>query len=143
MHLLTSTAAGRPFTSAELQPWEINACPMTSMSLAVAGTRTLAAWETAGQVQFAAVGQSPATPRLISPPGAAAGRKHPRLAVAGGDTLLAWTEKTGWAKGGAVAWQIFDRDGRPKGEIGTAPALPVWSFPAVAPRGQSGFVLFY
>ena len=48
---------------------------------------------------------------VIAPEGKAGARKHPVLAVdANGQTLLAWTEGTGWQKGGSLAWQLFDRN---------------------------------
>ena len=47
------------------------------------------------------------------------------VANANDETLFVWTEGTGWAKGGSVAWQIFDQCGNAVGEIGGAPGLPV------------------
>jgi hypothetical protein len=50
MFLLESNDQGRTFRGSRVQPWEIGACPMTSMSIAAAGSRVFGAWETAGQV---------------------------------------------------------------------------------------------
>ena len=66
-----------------------------------------------------------------------------RLAAsAAGDTLMVWTEKTAWARGGSVAWQAFDSSG-PKGPMGAAPALAVWSFATAVARPDGGFVVLY
>src|SRR5438132_1636689 len=93
---------------------------MSSEALVEGPNGVYAAWETQGQVKFGRV--DPQTSRILSPvaaPGAANNRKHPVLAVnAAGDTLFAWTEGTGWARGGALAWQLYDRNGRPVGAPG-------------------------
>src|SRR4029453_1934112 len=52
VYVLTSRDGGRSFAGSRVQPWSLNACPMTSMSLAAGGGRLMAAWETAGQVYF-------------------------------------------------------------------------------------------
>jgi hypothetical protein len=144
MYVLTSNDGGLTFAGSIVQPWELNACPMTSLSLANAGARTVAAWETAGQVFFGSVDRAAGRMRETVPaPGTATGRKHPRLAVnSAGQTLLVWTEKTGWARGGSVSWQLFDGSS-PAGPPGSAPALAVWSFATAVPRPDGGFVVLY
>jgi hypothetical protein len=58
--------------------------------------------------------------------------------------LLAWTEGTGWRKGGALAWQVFDRSGKPVGEVGRkAGAVPVWGLPAAVTSLGGDFMLFH
>src|SRR5919201_4407481 len=84
----------------------------------------VAAWETDGQIYFA--GSRDGTTTFSSPqaaPGDSRDRKHPALAInARGEMLLAWTEGTGWQMGGALAWQIFDKDGKPTGARGRVEA---------------------
>jgi hypothetical protein len=145
IHLLQSTDRGRTFRSTPVQEWEINACPMTSMSFAATPDTILGAWETAGQVYFGRVDpKAGAIPVPIAAPGAGGTRKHPRLAVNGhGETLLVWTEGTAWARGGSLAWQTFDASGRATGSKGTAPGLPVWSFAAPIVRADGGFTIVY
>jgi len=53
---------------------------------------------------------------------------------------VAWTEGTGWNRGGEIAWQRFDDPLRPKGEPGRVSGLPVWSFVSVVPKA-SGFAI--
>ena len=93
---------------------------MSSEALVEGPNGVQAAWETQGQVKFARV--EPATVKLSPPvaaPGAGKGRKHPVLAVnARGETLFAWTEGTGWNRGGSLAWQLYDRAGQPASEKG-------------------------
>ena len=145
MYLLQSSDQGRSFIGSKVQPWEIGACPMTSMSLASSGSRILGAWETAGQVYFGATdAKGPRIPSPIAAPGEAGTRKHPRLAAnPNGDVLFAWTEGTAWARGGSVAWQVFDATGRARDVKGQATGVPVWSFAAPVARPDGGFVILY
>jgi hypothetical protein len=145
IYLLKSSNRGRSFTGSKVQPWEIGACPMTSMSLTSSGSHILGAWETAGQVYFGVTdAQSARIPSPIAAPGEAGTRKHPRLAAnPNGDVLFAWTEGTAWARGGSVAWQVFDAAGRAMDVKGQAPGVPVWSFAAPVARPDGGFAILY
>jgi hypothetical protein len=142
---LLSTDRGRTFSGSRVHEWDINACPMTSMSLAASGKRVFAAWETDGQVFFKDLaGPAAATPQSPSGGSAESRRKHPRLAFAkDGTMLLAWTEGTAWNKGGSLAWQLYDVAGVPSGARGARPDVPTWSVGVVAPRPDSGFVIVY
>lgn len=143
IYLLASKDHGNSFAGSLVQSWEINACPMSSMSFAESSGSTYAAWETGGQVFYGKISGS-GVKQIISAPGEGKGRKHPRIAVNNrGDVLMAWTEGTGWQRGGSLAWQIFDAQGKPLGEKGTAPGVPTWSFGAVAARAAGGFTIFY
>ena len=145
IYSLLSADRGRTFRGTRLHEWDINACPMTSMSIAAHGTRILGAWETDGQVYFTELAGSAKSPPVS--PSAAAGaerrRKHPRLAIdRQGQVLLVWTEGMAWAKGGGLAWQAFTPSGQPIGDRGARPDVPVWSTGAVAALAE-GFVVFY
>jgi hypothetical protein len=145
MFLLESNDRGRTFRGSRVQPWEIGACPMTSMSIAAAGSRVFGAWETAGQVYYGEIDANAARiPSPIAAPGKGGTRKHPRLATnASGDVLFVWTEGTAWARGGSVAWQVFDASGRTTNVKGTAQGVPVWSFAAPIARSDGRFVILY
>ena len=145
IYLLESRDRGGSFRGSFVQPWEIGACPMTSMSMASHASRVFAAWETAGQVYFGGIDPETARlPRPIAAPGQGGTRKHPRLATnATGDVLVVWTEATAWARGGSLAWQMFDSSGRSTSVKGAAPGIPVWSFAAPVARPDGRFVLVY
>jgi hypothetical protein len=141
IYLLTSQDRGKTFQAMDLSPWEIGACPMSTASLALSGDRVLLSWETKKQVYFAPVdilNQRVGQP--IAAPGEGPDRKHPSVATnRRGDVLLAWTENTGWKRGGALAWQMFDRTGQPLSAHGTtAAAVPAWGLPAAVPS-NNGF----
>lgn len=141
IYLLTSHDQARDFEGRKLHPWEINACPMSSMAFAEGAGKVEGAWETGGQVYFADLTRANAVP--VSAPEEGKGRKHPRIAIAsGGETLMVWTEGTGWARGGSLSWQLYDSRDKVMGEKGTKPGVPVWSFGAVVPK-TGGFVVLY
>ena len=82
--------------------------------------------------------------RQVAAPEKAKPAKLP--AVAGnrrGESILAWTEGMGWNRGGSVAWQVFDADGKPTGENGRRDGVPVWSLVAVCARSDGGFTIIY
>lgn len=144
-YLLVSKDRGQTFQSDKVQKWNVRVCPMSSYALAEGKDGVLAAWETDGQVSFARV--DPETGKRsepVSAPGHGKGRKHPT--VAGnprGETILAWTEGMGWNRGGAVAWQVFDRDGKPTAERGRSDGVPTWSLVTVFARPDGGFTVIY
>jgi hypothetical protein len=141
IYLLTSSAGRGRFEARELHPWNINACPMTSMDFAEGAGKVEGAWETGGQVFFENL-TAPNNPP-IGAGGEAKGRKHPRIAIApNGDTLMAWAEATGWGRGGSLSWQVFDRDGKSCSEISKVQGLPAFSFGAVI-AAKTGFVVLY
>jgi hypothetical protein len=140
----TSGAAGG-FSAAKVETFATNKCPMSTAAVARAGERTLAAWETDGQVSFAEIdAKTGAAGRLFAAPGKANGRKHPSLAVGkDGAVLLAWDEGTGWKRGGSVHWQVYDWDMKPvAGAAGMERGLAVWSLPSAVAVGE-GFLILY
>ncbi len=147
MYLLVSVDDGEHFDSQRIDDWEVGACVMSSAGLLASPTAMYAAWETKNEVKFARIdGQSslvlvqPTRPVTNDQP-----RKHPVLARnSQGQSLLVWTEGTGWQKGGAVAWQMFDSSGHPLTEsAGRQDNLPVWSFPAVFAESDGHFTIVY
>jgi hypothetical protein len=60
-----------------------------------------------------------------------------------GETLFTWTEGMAWARGGSVAWQLFNRAGKPIGSTGTQTGVPVWSFAAAIAHPNGSFRVFY
>lgn len=148
MYLLTSDNRRQSFSGVILDKWKLDVCPMSSASLANgvgSASELMAAWETQGQVYFASLDAK--APRSVFPipaTGIGGKRKHPAIAVnQHGDKILVWTEGTGWKKGGSLAWQIYDSQGKPIGEKGEAPGVPVWSFAAVIAEQDGSFTVIY
>jgi len=142
MFLLTSTDKGKSFRGTRLDNWHLTACPMSSVTAASDGRQTLAAWENDGQVCFVAIDSSSQKP--VAPPAPTGKRKHPAIATnARGETILVWTEGTGWKKGGSLAWQIFDKNGNPVGEMGAAQGVPVWGLATAVAEADGKFAVIY
>jgi hypothetical protein len=145
MFLLSSTDHGQKFSGQRLDRWDLDTCPMSTTSMAQGSKGLLAAWETKGQVYYAeldAKGKFLTGP--IAPAGGNGERKHPVLALdSHGQTILVWTEGTAFRKGGSLAWQVFDELGKPVGERGSAPGVPVFGLAAVVSDATGGFAIIY
>jgi hypothetical protein len=142
-YLLVSKDGGKIFRSVLLQQWGVGACPMSTYDLVEANGEVFAAWETGIQVQYARVNADLQTPAMVVPPGTPP-RRHPSLAVnARGEVLMSWSEGTGWNRGGAVAWQLFDHADQPAGPGGRAAGMPVWGLSAAIARADGGFTIIY
>jgi hypothetical protein len=142
--ILMSRDQGVTFDRLYSHPWQINACPMSSAAFAQAKSGVFAAWETQGKPFFARIdSQTMKVSEPLTPPGAPRG-KHPVVAVNGaGEFIVAWTEGTGWAKGGSLAWQVYDGSGKPTGEKGKAEGVPVWGLAAAVAKADGNFVIIY
>src|SRR4051812_22902328 len=118
---------------------------MSTMALVQGPKGVFAAWETNGQIYFA--GSKPGTTAFTEPqaaPGDGQGRKHPSLAInARGEMLLAWTEGIGWQKGGALAWQVFDDNGKPTAGGRDDAGIPVWGLPAAVADRDGRFIIIH
>ena len=147
MYLLTSDDRGATFTNTKLDNWEIGQCVMSSAAFHSSDRGLLAAWETEEQVKFARVDglRELTVPNIVAPKRRQQNRKHPVLSVnSRGNAILAWTEGTGWQRGGSVAWQVFDREGKPMDRgAGNVDGVPVWSNVAVFPGPGDDFTVVY
>ena len=147
MHLLRSSDHGNTFSSTKLDAWEVPQCVMSSAAILASDDKTFAAWETESQVRFARIDDvaNDQQQRKLSPMPTNVSRKHPVLAMnSTGHIILVWTEGTGWQRGGALAWQVFDPSGNAMpGATGTVDGVPVWSFAAVFATGEDRFTILY
>lgn len=146
MYLLHSEDHAARFDGVSISPWRAEVCPMSSASMADTDRGMLAAWETRGEVFFTRI--DPRTHRAsppIAPPGGRGNRKHPAVAGnARGDVILVWAEDTGWQKGGALVYQVFDRAGHPSGIAGRIKAgVPVWGLAAVVAQPDGAFAIIH
>lgn len=145
MTLLHSADQGKTFRGLALDNWKILTCPMSSEAFAEGPKGVVAAWDNDGQIFFARIGDAAdAKQPPQSAPGKGGDRKHPALAFnKDGEMLLAWTEGTGWMRGGALAWQRYDRQGKAI-ESGRRPgAVPVWGLPAVVAEPDGRFTILH
>lgn len=145
MTLLISSNLGRSFSVRRLSQWKLDACPMSTADLTEGGGDVLASWERAGQVYFDEI--DPRTLQIhpaVAPPGAEDMRKHPVVAKnSRGQILFAWTVGMVRSKGGSVAWQLFNADGKPARPERHAPALPTWGLISVYAGRDGSFTLIY
>lgn len=145
MYLLVSKDNGKSFEGQNIHEWNIDHCPMSTAAFGEAGDQVLAGWETKDQVYFARINRATANVSdPISPPGLAKDRKHPVVAGnSAGESILVWTEGMGWNRGGSLAWQVFDKAGKPTAEKGYAKGVPTWSLVGVFARPDGGFTILY
>lgn len=142
--LLASGDGGTTFRSAVLGRWKLGACPMSTFALAEAPSGVIGAWETAGQVYRAPLSGGAAQAPPARPAPGSGERKYPAVASnARGETLLTWVEGAGWGHGGSLAWQVYDKDGSPKGPMGRADGVPTWSLISAVVRPDGSFLLVY
>ena len=143
MTLVSGSHVADSLEARTIDPWEVPACPMSSVALAGNAERSVGAWETEGQVRLARL-DGLASRAIVDAPGEGDNRKHPRVAIAAnGEMLVTWTESTAWAKGGDLVWQLYDADFRPIDSATRVEGLPAWTFAAVAPRPDGGFAIVY
>jgi hypothetical protein len=118
---------------------------MSTMAFVQGRSSVIGAWDTKEQIYMSQI--TPATTEFTRPqsaPGTGNARKHPALAIhSQGETILVWTEGTGWQKGGALIWQVFDKNGKALGSIGRERSgVPVWGLPTVVAT-DDGFTILY
>jgi hypothetical protein len=98
-------------------PWKINACPMTYYAISATSDGYVAAWPTRGEIYFARLDRSGNVlpPGEVKTPGRSAMRSGiVALAAPDGTSLIAWKHAN------ELDWQLYDRDGRPMGALGSA-----------------------
>jgi hypothetical protein len=140
--ILISRDKGNSFEIAYSHPWHLETCPMSSASISESLGQILAAAETHGRVFFIRI--DPKTGKVSSPVSPDTQAKYPVVvANKDGEVLLAWAEGAGWNKAGSVAWQIYDRDGKPISAKGHADGLPLWSLPTAFTGLDDNFTIIY
>jgi len=145
MFLVGSHDGGKTVTSTKLAPWEASVCVMSTASIcSTSDGGAEAAVEQQGNIILFDIPPGQLVPkRLLPMPGADRNRKHPSIAVNhDGETLVAWSEGTGWARGGRLVWQSFDRNQQPI-QNSAIDGLLVWDAPAVVATHDGHFLLFY
>ena len=144
MTLLVSCDQAASFQLETVNQWTTKACPMSTCAVAECNSGVAVATEREGQVCFNQVERG--SLKLSQPTFTQGGEKcrHPTVAAnSKGEILLAWTEGTGWEKGGALAWQVFGQDGKPTSQRGRTDGVPVWGLPAAVGQSDGGFLIVY
>jgi len=141
-HLLLSNDHGMTFTTTKLDTWKLPNCPMSSAALAFHGGTVLAAWENAGKIRAMPIGVKLRTPWEVSGPSDSA--KTPAIAMnRRGEILFAWTEGTGWGRGGTAVWRVFNDAGEPIGNVGRAEGVPAHGWIAAFARADGSFAVIF
>ena len=145
--LLLSTNHGASFSSRLLGQWHVSTCPISTQALGQGRRAVLAMFEKEGQIYLASIlpDRLASIASIVGPTANQGTRKHPSFAVGrtrAAPLLLAWTEGTGWEKGGALAWECLDAGGRVEAQ-GRVEGVPVWSFAAAVPEADGSFTLIY
>jgi len=119
---------------------------MSTHALAATAQGFQGAWERQGQIYLAPIPLRGVTAGgSLKATGETPGRKHPTFSAAPGSfgtVLLAWTEGTGWEKGGALAWECLDSESRQVAS-GRVDGVPVWSYAAAVCEPSGVFTLIY
>ena len=142
-HLLISKNDGESFSVAITDEWNIGICAMSTFAMGANGEHFVAGWETQQQIKvIRRIGDTFTKP--ITVPGKSKNQKHPAVAVApDGQFLVAWAEGTGWQKGGALVWQLYNADGTIADKSGRSEGLPMCSLPSAVMVGDQGFCVIY
>lgn len=161
MHLLLARDGAGTFRDLQAAPWKGMTCPGSSPAILPRRGALTLAWENpdSGRVVLSslALGEAPqnedsAFPRLgtgsknqwLSAGPGGEGQKHPVLAVnQRGETLLAWTEGTGWGRGGALAWEIVGPGGERMTNGRKDGAVPAHGSLATFARADGSFVIMH
>ncbi|NRA39816.1 MAG: hypothetical protein HRU15_16865 [Planctomycetes bacterium] len=139
---LAQGQAGKKLNYQVIDQWQAKMCPMSSMSIAV-GDKTPISWQTQEQVLYAILDKNGTVITKNPIPSMGKKQKHSKAVVnSAGDVCLAWTEGTGWNKGGRVLWQLNDATGKTI-ISGRKNDLAAWSMPALVCTLKGNFLLVY
>ena len=144
-YLLISSNQGKTFTETLLDPWAEAGCPGANYSITSGSSGAYVAWRTHNQVYFSKAGES--SQRVAAPADGKKSRSPLVVANSKGQVLFAWAEGTGvphFLQGGDLAWQIYDKDGKPVSKKQVLPArVAKWSTAAAYAKPNGDFVMFY
>ncbi len=121
-------------------PWKIGQCVMSSAAFTQTLKGVLGAWEAQSNIFVGPLDGKSDAHKIARH----ARQRHPSIAVnKAGDTLVAWSENTGWKKGGRLAWQILTQKPTDTATHGGKAGMPVWSFTAAYALKNGDFEVIY
>jgi hypothetical protein len=103
------------------------------------------AWEAKGNIHLGWFGTGKPSVKNSTLIHRQAHQRHPSIAAnADGSMLVAWSENTGWKKGGGLAWHIYDAEAKPTDQQGQRPhGVPKWSFTAAVAHPDGSFEILH
>lgn len=150
VNLLFGKEGGINFQGGVLHPWKVATCPMSSMAITENADFVVATWETDGNIFFSKIKPGIPTIAPVGVPissglmGGGKNKKHPSVAINNKEEMvIAWTEGTGWSKGGDLVWQLYDNKGNltsNKGRI--ANGIPVWGLVTIV-AFETDFIIIH
>ena len=144
IYLLRKNQNEKLFNGKVLHPWKVGSCPMSTMTFSICPEFFIAGWETDNQIYFSKFKSNDQNFDIQAVPGQAKSRKHPAIAInSKHEFIVVWAEGTSWAKGGDLAWQVYDSNGQPTEAKGRVPSgIPVWGLATVVAT-EKEFIIFY
>jgi hypothetical protein len=143
--LLVSPKAGAPFKVVNKHRWEIATCPMSSAFLSSDEKGAVAAWETDGQIFYTTVDPITMSVGKIQSLPTNTKKRHPSVIEnSEGETLVTWSEGTGWARGGTAYWRAMgEKPGSVSVVEGHGENLPAWGMVTGFAKPNGDFVVIY
>ena len=145
MRLLRARAGSLEFEAGTLDAWELNQCPLSTTRLGWAGGSALTVWLSEGRIRLGRPGAADLV-RAVSE----AGRKanHPVLVPLEetDSVLVAWTEGTGWQRGGELAWRtvgLKSSSSTRDSPVQRLPGVPVWGSVAAWRESDGSVTVLY
>ncbi len=126
-------------------PWEVRTCPMSAAAFAQTPGGIAGAWEAKGNIHLGWFGTGKPSVKNSTLIHRKAYQRHPSIATnRDGSMVVAWSENTGWKKGGGLAWRIYDAKSKPTDQQGQRPhGVPKWSFAAAVAHPDGSFEILH
>lgn len=138
-HATLLSQAKDAFVVTEIDTWLVNQCPMSTFHVEGANPNSLMVWQTKNQILWSQIGAQ----KKHTASGKGKNRKHPVIvANKDGVLCLAFSEGTGWNRGGSVECQVMSADGVLLAAQ-RFDGLKPWSTPALVVQANGNFLITY
>lgn len=131
--------------SSVVGPWAVRTCPMSAAAFAFTPGGVAGAWEVDGNIHLGRIAPDKPSLKNRTRIHRNARQRHPAIAVnSDGLMLVAWSENTGWKKGGALAWHLYDAQGKPTARKSRRThGVPKWSFASTVAHPDGSFEIIH